>query len=451
MLVPRVAVVYVARTLDIVSTHVDNANIGNGIVTVLTSIDDIVLELASAYSVDTSVMSIRKTLRNTKRYSLDYGSKNAINNIAQQMQTPEYITRKQGNLVLKIIRRYRKVLHKNGFDVKYLINEPHFKYDFRVVNYSKKIFVDDDLVNIQFPYNGFLINHIKAKLKDYRGHVMFEHKEKLWQFDLLEDFFDPDIIQLFLDESFELCDKSKRLLEQCNNVRGDKFSHLPMIDYEDGKLVFRNCEDELIEHFTKNVGLLGEQELSIIIDKCSNYGLIVNPRLKKLFTETYGDLAVKDIYFNKTCRIDADKVSMLELVNYIKVSDRKPVFIVICRQGNYFPKKADEWMTDRTSSTKRSEHHQFSYNRDGTPRDATKVFKEEDYFYNILKDHLKVNKHIRSYDGRNDKRLVDHDSDVILLDYYPRFMASKLIIVTRDQYPSSNNDFDYAEKIVYYY
>jgi len=402
---------------------------GTGSMTkILKTIDDVILELSSVYSNSSAPISVHNTYNNVKKYSMDKWSRLAINSIAQQIQQSQYITQKQGNLALKIIRRYRKQLYKNGYDVKALVKDPIFEYKFRHVDYTKLITIENDLIHIKFPYDEKVIKYIKLQKNSYLGEVIFDYNDKLWKFDLLEDFFHPDIITFFIEEGFKLSNEVKIIYEKCEQIRKSWFNHKLILNIQDGNLKFQNCPKELINHFVKHVGKLDETDLSIIVDKCSDYGVKVAESVKKLFVETYGDLSTKDIYFNKEAELDVTNTSITELVNYIKIVNRYPVCVVT---------------PGRMSLVENSNP------------------KDHKYYYKSLKkyfrDSIINNAELQSKRDKSvsDCQLGRLDKYQVIIDFkVPDGITPELLIIIKEKSLISNvYSFDYidqSEKIIYY-
>ena len=392
----------------------------------LTSIDDIILELSSVYSPGLADITIRNTLQNSACYSMDNWNRRAIDSIAAQIQRHKYISEKQGNLALKIIRRYRKQLSKNGHEVKDMIKDPHWKRPFRNVDYTKKIWLEDQTICIKFPYDNTIINHIKSHQKKYRGDVVYLFEEKIWTFDLLEDFFDPELFELFIDDGFKLDEDIDKLYKQCIKIQNNPTAYIPLLDYLNGQLVLLNCEDSLVDYFVEHVGLNGE--LNTIIDKCSDYGVKVALNARKEFIKQYGDINTQDIYFERCSQFDPQKVKIEELVNYIEVSGRTPVLVLTSyRLDDFMPNTDDPVLKARYAS------------------------RETDFFYHVMSKKLNVINLSSVRHSANDPTGINPmDFDVIISTSFPSKWTPKIVITTHD-YGSDIKEIDSVEKIVYYY
>ena len=379
----------------------------------LTTIDEIVFEL-SVYQPRTPIGCVN-TYSQKSEYSLDRWARAAIDNIALQLIDPVYITEKQGNLALKIIRRYRKQLYKQGYDVKDLVKNPVWKGSFRIIDYTKSVTIEDGMVILRFPYNADTINHVKKISKTFKGTVNYKENNKTWHFTLMEDVFDPEFILYFIESGFAVSDEFTKLHDQCAMIRDHSDDHLPILDY-DGELKFVNCHVNLITHFKEHVSEVYNNDLYKIVDRGSDYGLTIGKGLKDLYNQRYGKNIIDKIVFNKMCELDKSKVTIKDLIQYIKKVDCYPVFFHIDRPHPLIG--ADLTDPSPTLMTQLQEH-----------------FDRDEIGYWIDRKYTTCD--------------MSKDCKIYVSDHAQVVKAE--IVISSRMPTTAKNHFDKARKIVYYY
>ena len=65
-------------------------------------------------------------------------------------------TEKQAKLALVLLKRYVTKFQAHGIDIKYLVDNPQYDEEFRVINFEKSIekYTDEDGVGVTVNYNG---------------------------------------------------------------------------------------------------------------------------------------------------------------------------------------------------------------------------------------------------------------------------------------------------------
>ena len=118
--------------------------------------------------------------------SLARYDKSVVSSFAEQISVNNPFTDKQAELARRIVGNYRRQLHRLGVDVPEDIISMPFKMPLRVVDRTKRVYIKEGKLCMQFPYTTDLINPIKEFANDSDGTVAWNHDSKVWQFALTE-------------------------------------------------------------------------------------------------------------------------------------------------------------------------------------------------------------------------------------------------------------------------
>jgi hypothetical protein len=93
-----------------------------------------------------------------KGISINYQDQGAATNFHNILIDNKPLTEAQGSYLLKILEKHKNVAAAAGFDYRDIIaNSPQWKNSFRVIDFSKKVYVEKDSegsinVCLKFPY-----------------------------------------------------------------------------------------------------------------------------------------------------------------------------------------------------------------------------------------------------------------------------------------------------------
>jgi hypothetical protein len=96
---------------------------------------------------------------------------NIVKSLAMQLERNLALTEKQGDIGLRVVKRYEPALRKIGFDTETIITKKVFARPFRVIDKTKTLHIDGDQIICKSPFiaekNTYtLLVHIMAKIKN---------------------------------------------------------------------------------------------------------------------------------------------------------------------------------------------------------------------------------------------------------------------------------------------
>jgi len=185
-------------------------------------------------------------------------------------------TEKQAKLALVLLKRYVTKFQAHGIDIKYLVDNPQYDEEFRVINFEKSIekYTDEDgvvKIEIRFPYNKKIIQLVRT-LKDRRdlpiNYAIYDGEKKTWT------FTHSDVTAYYLTliaarYDFKFIDDS--LLNDYDEIKKEVVGYKkPSANVIGGEVVLSNAPESMQEYWNTNV-----KQLPLIqqVDSLKNFGI----------------------------------------------------------------------------------------------------------------------------------------------------------------------------------
>ena len=230
--------------------------------------------------------NISKVIFPTKRdtISLARYDHQIVENMANTSMFGNALTDKQGDLVVKLVLKYRKQFNKIGIDVAPVEN-PQWRMPLRKIDRTQSLWIEDGYLMIKFPYNQEQINELREFKNESQGSAKWNNNTKVWQFGITEynvnwlvcwaqakNFIvQPDVLELF-DQIIE-CEATPYLIQLTKTVEG---------------LTITNAAPSLLEYINTHVGELDESNLVKLIDYSGVLGYTVSNDLIESSGQQWG-------------------------------------------------------------------------------------------------------------------------------------------------------------------
>ena len=185
-------------------------------------------------------------------------------------------TEKQAKLALVLLKRYVTKFQAHGIDIKYLVDNPQYDEEFRVINFEKSIekYTDEDgvvKIEIRFPYNKKIIQLVRT-LKDRRdlpiNYAIYDGEKKIWTF--THSDVTAYYLTLIADRyDFKFIDDS--LLNDYDEIKKEVVGYKkPSANVIGGEVVLSNAPESMQEYWNTNV-----KQLPLIqqVDSLKNFGI----------------------------------------------------------------------------------------------------------------------------------------------------------------------------------
>lgn len=195
-------------------------------------IEDIILELSG---VNQNGLWIGRKPFEVSHFDLKY-----IDSFAISLIEGKQLTEPQQKVAIKILLRNKSRLSKAySLDIDTFFSNPPWKNPPRVIDKTKKIYIDGDRICLKSPYDLTVIDKIKSFARSNKHIILYEFDSntKLYFF----SFYEPNI--RFLATNFENFEKDPKILElyeQIKIIEEHPDKYIPMVCFENNQFVYKN-------------------------------------------------------------------------------------------------------------------------------------------------------------------------------------------------------------------
>ena len=102
-----------------------------------------------------------------------------LSSMSETTQSGRSLTDRQAELAIKLVLKYRKQLEKQNIDVS-PVETPSFRLGIRQIDRRRLLYVNNNKIVLQFPYDTKLINDIRELAKLSQGAWGFDNDKRAW-------------------------------------------------------------------------------------------------------------------------------------------------------------------------------------------------------------------------------------------------------------------------------
>ncbi|NBP00741.1 MAG: hypothetical protein EBU90_11540 [Proteobacteria bacterium] len=180
-----------------------------------------------------------------------------LESFSKQLYMSNPLTNKQGDLALKILKRYQSRINQLlQTDITSYIENPNFKFGKRTIPDLKLIKICSNAefgkeISVEFPFNDEII----AKIRSERTNLLYcswDAENKRWIFGLDEKSlsFLFDISKQF---GFQVDEEVAIYFEEIQSIRQNFENFVPIISFDEGYYKFKNFSRQIPEKLNKNL------------------------------------------------------------------------------------------------------------------------------------------------------------------------------------------------------
>ena len=233
------------------------------------------------------------------------------------------LTIRQGELAVKIISKYQRQLAAKNIDTTPVLT-PSWRMPLRVMDYSKKLYIENDQIMIEFPFNDKLIEGLREFRKGSQGNGEWNKERRRWCYDLTE-YNISYLITWARANEFEIDAECVRYEQLISEVEQTEYAI--ELEFHDGELRIKNAANSLIEYINEHCGGFGIDNLARLVDLSSSLAYTVNEDIRTAWTTQHSDMN----YFlstNNQVKFKPDNYSTLaSVLDYADLVQRWPVVI----------------------------------------------------------------------------------------------------------------------------
>jgi len=255
------------------------------------------------------------------RYDVD-----VIRKMSEQCMNNIAMTQRQAQLATKIILNYRRQLGNKNIDVS-PVETPVYRNPLRELDYSCKLYIEDDSMILKFPYNTKLIEGIRGFSKESQGRGQWVPDDKVWKIALTE--YNLNWMATFAEiNNFEISQEVKDLVAKVAEV--EQSGYAIQLTINEGVLELTNAPEALAEYVSTHVGALTGDNLIRLVDNSAILGYTVDESIEAALAEEYGYRFVH-LAVNRELRLDPTSMfsddNFNSVIDYAIECDRLPVYV----------------------------------------------------------------------------------------------------------------------------
>jgi hypothetical protein len=207
------------------------------------------------------------------------------------------LTQNQANFILKLLAKYRVLMLKSSFDYQHVLDNPQWKTPFRILDLSKKIFVEKESngsiwVCVKFPYQ--LKREFDDEFED-KQHLMssWDPERKLRQLSV----YDANLVQLYefaLKHNFEIDDTFMIALAEVEEIWQNQEEVLPFSSVVANWVVLGNSSTETDDWFKSHSSGLIENDLLLAKSMGYHYSSKPHTMIEKIAASDSNSFWIKN-------------------------------------------------------------------------------------------------------------------------------------------------------------
>lgn len=243
---------------------------------------------------------------------------------SQTIDSNSPYTDKQSLLAARVVDKYRRQLAGLGVPVTVPEQLDKFRLGIRLIDRSKKAWLEDNKFIIKFPYDLKLIDLIKKQAREGEGSAEFDNDRKVWKLAMTEHMLNW-IIAVSSVYEIEVDDHIILLYNKMLEV--EKQDYKIELCYVNNELTITNALPSLLDYIDKNLGGLNETNLLNLVDNSSVLGYTVQDsiiqKIKTLHAEYAQLIEKRKVVLSKGNVPDA----IQKALDYAKLTNRLPIHV----------------------------------------------------------------------------------------------------------------------------
>jgi hypothetical protein len=267
-----------------------------------------------------SIFQLPESPINLARYDVK-----VIESFAEQSNNNIAFTDRQAKLATDLVTKYERQLYKLGVDITPVKNNAEFRIPLREIDRTSRAWVENDTINLKFPYLVDVIDTIRTESKSSRGSIKWQHNKKHWSADLTEH--NVNWVYTFARQhNFEIDLSLIRVMDLL--LAAEKEPYAIELRADPVTLSITNAHDTLTEYVNEKLGGLSADNLLTLVDNAPILGYTVDKVIEEVVIEAHGT-RFWSLCANRELKVDTITNSTLvkEIAEYARATNRFPIFV----------------------------------------------------------------------------------------------------------------------------
>ena len=238
-------------------------------------------------------------------------------------QSGRALTDRQAELAVKIIQKYRKQLEKLEISIS-PIDNPQYRHGIRTIDRRRLLYIENDHIVLQFPYDTKLIDDVRDLAKLSQGSWRFASQSKAWRLAITE----TNVIAangFANNHQFEIAEQFKTIVQEVIACEQKPYE-IKLIKTPAG-LVIQNAPRSLKEAVSNYCGF-DSSNVETLVDNSAIYGFTVDENIVQEIATKYSPRMCNLMTAQESKFVpDSDHTIYEDLVKYAEVTGRYPIYV----------------------------------------------------------------------------------------------------------------------------
>ena len=228
------------------------------------------------------------------------------------------LTDKQGELAIKLVLKYRRQYANNGFSIEPVETNATFRLPLRKVDRTQRIWVEDNIIRLKFPYNQNWIDELRKFKETSQGYVQWDPKAKVWNMAITE--YNVNWLVAWGEAyEFEVDPVVQELYNKIILAETEPYE-IKLVQTDSG-FAITNAAESLVNYINEKLGGFGLDNVTQLVDYAGVLGYTVDSSIK------YNELL--DLFGpDRVIHVPSTEQGSLDLIfDYAELTNRWPVCI----------------------------------------------------------------------------------------------------------------------------
>ena len=267
-----------------------------------------------------SIFTVGESPLSLARYDMK-----VVPSLAEQSIGGKGYTDKQAKLAAELVVKYERQLFKLGVDITPVKTRPEYRLPLRDIDRSTRVWVEDDIIKLRFPYNIQHIEQVREAGKTSKGKIQFNREQRVQELALTE--WNLNWVYAFCQQhGFEIDSTVQDLMDVILAV--EQTPYAIELQYKNDVIEITNAPDSLIEYINTHEGGLVADNLFRLIDLAPILGYTIARDIEETVIEEFGT-RFYSLCANRQLKVDpATSHDLVKAIaSYARATNRFPIYV----------------------------------------------------------------------------------------------------------------------------
>jgi len=267
-----------------------------------------------------SIFQLPESPINLARYDVK-----VMESFAEQCHNGVAFTDRQAKLATDLVVKYERQLFKLGVDITPVKTNAEFRIPLREIDRTSRVWVENDSINLKFPYLADIIETVRAESKSSKGKIQWQHEKKYWSADLTEH--NVNWVYTFARQhNFDIDSSLTKAMDLLLDAEKEPYAIELRADAD--VLSITNAHDTLTEYVNEQLGGLSTDNLLTLVDNAPILGYTVDKVIEEVVIDAYGT-RFWSLCANRELKVDTTTSSNLvkDIAEYACATNRFPIYV----------------------------------------------------------------------------------------------------------------------------